>query len=99
MWGVLAGLIVAALVAYPLSACVAFATHPATRRLFGDHLSSASQAGFQAFWWVMALLCAALPFAVGFGIARVSGRVLTVIGAAVAVLVVLVVVLGQLFAF
>ncbi|MFE4952374.1 hypothetical protein ACFQ9V_19890 [Leifsonia sp. NPDC056665] len=99
MWGVLAGVIAAALVAYPLAACIAFATHPATRRLFGERLSSASQAGFQAFWWVTALLCAALPLAVGFGIARLSGRVLAVVGAGVALLVVLVVVLAQFFAF
>lgn len=99
LWGGLAGLITAVLIAYPLSASIAFATHPATQRLFGGRLESASQFGFQAFWWVLALACLALPFIVGFGIARLSARTLTVIGAVVVLLLILLVVLGQLFAF
>lgn len=99
LWGGLAGLITAVLIAYPLSATVAFATHPATQRLFGGRLESASQAGYQAFWWVLALGCLALPFLVGFGIAKLSGRTLVVIGSIVVILLILVLVLGQLFAY
>lgn len=98
-WGFFAGLIVAVLIAYPLSAAVAFATHPSTQKLFGERLQSASQGGYQAFWWVIALLCAALPFIVGFGIARLSNRTLGVLTGVVAVLIIAVLVLGQLFAF
>jgi amino acid transporter len=99
LWGAFAGLIVAVLIAYPLSACIAFATHPSTQKLFGGRLESASQAGFQAFWWILALLCLALPFIVGFGIAKLSGRTVGIIAAVVVVFLILVVVLGQLFAF
>lgn len=99
LWGALAGLITAVLIAYPLSASIAFATHPATQRLFGGRLESASQFGFQAFWWVLALACLALPFIVGYGIAKLSVRTLTVIGSVVVILLILLVVLGQLFAF
>lgn len=98
-WGAFAGLIVAVLIAYPLSACIAFATHPATQRLFGGRLESASQFGYQAFWWILALTCLALPFLVGFGIAKLSTRTLAVIGGIVGVLLILVVVFGQVFAF
>ncbi|WP_431279273.1 hypothetical protein [Leifsonia poae] len=98
-WGVLAGLIVAVLIAYPLAACVAFATHPATQRLFGGRLESASQAGFQAFWWILALGCLALPFLVGFGIAKLSSRTLAVVGSIVVIFLILVIVLGQIFVF
>jgi len=99
MWGAFAGLITAVLIAYPLSASVAFATHPATQKLFGERLASASQAGFQAFWWIIALGCLALPFIVGFGIAKLSGRTLGVLTGIVAIFIILVLVLGQLFAF
>lgn len=99
MWGAFAGLITAVLIAYPLSASVAFATHPATQKLFGERLASASQAGFQAFWWVIALGCLALPFIVGFGIAKMSARTLVVIGAVVVIFLILVLVLGQVFLF
>jgi len=99
MWGAFAGLITAVLIAYPLSACVALATHPATQRLFGGRLGAASQGGFSAFWWVLALLCLALPFIVGFGIAMLSPRTVGVIAGVVVVFLILVMVLGQLFAF
>jgi len=98
-WGAFAGLIVAVLIIYPLSACIAFATHPATQKLFGGRLESASQAGYQAFWWILALLCLSLPFIVGFGIARLSTRTLRVIGGIVGIFLLLVLVLGQVFAF
>jgi hypothetical protein len=99
LWGGLAGLITAVLIAYPLSASVAFATHPATQKLFGGRLEGASAGGYAAFWWVVALGCLALPFIVGFGISRLSSRTLVVIGAVVVLLVILLMVLGQLFAF
>jgi amino acid transporter len=98
-WGAFAGLIVAVLIAYPLSACIAFATHPATQKLFGGRLEAASQGGYQAFWWILALLCLSLPFIVGFGIAKLSTRTVTVIGGIVVIFLILVIVLGQLFAF
>jgi amino acid transporter len=99
LWGALAGLVTAVLIAYPLSASIAFATHPATQALFGGRLEDASQVGFRLFWWVMALACLALPFIVGFGIAKLSARTVTVIGAVVVILLILLIVLGQLFAF
>ncbi len=99
LWGAFAGVIVAALIAFPLSAAVSFATNPATQRLFGGRLESASQFGYQLFWWLMVALIASLPFLVGFGIAKMSARGLTIIGAIVAVLVIMVVVLGQLYVF
>lgn len=99
LWGAFAGLITAVLIAYPLSASVAFATHPASQRLFGGRLAEASQAGFAAFWWVLALLCLALPFIVGFGIAMLSSRTVGIIAGVVVVFLILVIVLGQLFVF
>ena len=99
MWGWLAGLITAVIIAFPLSASIAYATHPATRKLFGDHLSDASAAGFAAFWWILALLLIVLPFLVGFGVAKMSARWLAIFGVIVVILVVALVVLGQLFAF
>ncbi|MEV8213856.1 hypothetical protein [Leifsonia sp. NPDC077715] len=99
LWGAFAGLITAVLIAYPLSACIAFATHPQTQRLFGGRLESASAAGFAAFWWVLALGCIALPFLVGFGIARLSGRAMIVMITIVVLFIIAVVVLGQMFVF
>jgi amino acid transporter len=99
LWGAFAGLIVAVLIAYPLSVCVAYATHPGTQKLFGGRLESASQAGYQAFWWILALLCLSLPFIVGFGIAKLSARTVGIIAAVVVVFLILVIVLGQLFVF
>lgn len=99
MWGWLAGMITAVLIGFPLAAAIAYATHPATRKLFGDRLSGSSAAGFSAFWWILALLLAALPFLVGFGVAKLSPRWLTIFGVIVVILVVALVVLGQLFAF
>lgn len=99
MWGWLAGLITLVVIAFPLSAAVAYATHPATRKLFGGHLSNASAVGFSIFWWILALLLISLPFLVGYGVARLSSRWLTVLGVIVVILVVALVVLGQMFAF
>lgn len=98
-WGAFAGIIVAALIAFPLSAAFAFATHPATSRLFGSPLDEPSRVGYALFWWCMVLLIAALPFLVGFGVAKLRARGLAIAGAVVAVFVILVVVLGQLYVF
>lgn len=99
LWGAFAGVIVAALIAFPLSAALSFATHPATQRLFTGRLESASQFGYSLFWWVLVLLIASLPFLVGFGIAKMDKRTLTIAGAVVAVFVILILVLGQMFVF
>ncbi|WP_188744421.1 hypothetical protein [Agromyces bauzanensis] len=99
LWGALAGLIVAALIAVPLSASFAFATHPTTQQLFAGRLEDASTGGYAAFWWVVTLLLAALPFLVGFGVAKLSVRSLTIVGAIVALFVIAIMVLGQLFVF
>src|ERR1700709_2263077 len=48
-WGAFAGLITFVLIAFPLSATVAFATNPQTQKLFGSHLADASQFGYRAF--------------------------------------------------
>ncbi|WP_419818051.1 hypothetical protein [Glaciibacter flavus] len=98
-WGWLSGLVVLVFVALPLSASFAFATHPDTKQLFAGRLSDATTGGYQAFWWIVTLLLLALPFIVGFGVARLSGRALSILAGAVAVLVILAIVLGQLFVF
>lgn len=98
-WGAFAGLIVAVLIAFPLSTAFAFATHPATQRLFGGPLETASRGGYAAFWWLLTLLLAALPFLVGFGIAKLSAKGLAIAAAVVAIFVIAIVVLGQLFVY
>ncbi|NNC12733.1 hypothetical protein HII28_12700 [Planctomonas sp. JC2975] len=97
--GWLAGLITAVIIAFPLSAAIAYATHPSTRKLFGEHLSNASAAGFATFWWILAVLLAALPFLVGFGISKLSAKWLAIFGVIVVILVIGLIVLGQMFAF
>jgi amino acid transporter len=99
LWGALAGVIVAALIAVPLSAAFAFATHPTSQQLFAGRLEEASQGGYVAFWWFVTLLLAALPFLVGFGVAKLSVRALVIVGAIVALFVIAIMVLGQLFVF
>ncbi|WP_394554028.1 hypothetical protein ACDF64_05800 [Agromyces sp. MMS24-JH15] len=99
LWGALAGLIVAALIAVPLSAAFSFATHPNTQQLFAGRLDEASPAGYQAFWWLVTLLLAALPFLVGFGVAKLSARSLLVIGAIIALFVIAIMIIGQMFVF
>ena len=99
LWGALAGLIVAALIAVPLSAAFAFATHPTTQQLFAGRLDEASTSGYVAFWWVVTLLLAVLPFLVGFGVAKLSARSLTIVGAIVVLFVIAIMVLGQMFVF
>ncbi|KQX05245.1 MULTISPECIES: hypothetical protein [unclassified Leifsonia] len=95
----LAGLIVLVFVAVPISASLAFATNPNTQQLFAGRLSDATTGGYQAFWWIITLLLVALPFLVGFGISHLSSRALAIVAAAVAILVIAAVVLGQLFIF
>lgn len=98
-WGLFAGIILAALIAYPLSAAVAFATHPLTQRLFGDVLNDVDRVGFQLFWWTTAILLASLPIAAGFAVARMSKQGLKILAAVVAVLVIAVVVLAQMLVY
>lgn len=99
LWGFLVGIIVAAFVAVPLSAAIAFATHPKTQALFGVHLQNASSGGYSAFWWVVALFLLSLPFLIGFGIAKLSGRTLGIIAVIVVLFIVAFIVLAQLFLF
>jgi hypothetical protein len=99
LWGTLAGLIVAALIAIPLSASFAFATHPHSRQLFAGRFSDATAAGYQAFWWIVTIFLVALPFLVGYAVATLSTRTLVIVGAVVALFVIAVVVIGQLFVF
>ena len=99
LWGALAGLIVFSLIAVPLSAAFAFATNPHTQQLFAGRLSDATQGGYQVFWWIVTVFLLALPFLVGYGVARLSARAIVIVGAVVALFVIAVVVLGQLFVF
>ncbi|GAA1807813.1 hypothetical protein GCM10009749_15190 [Agromyces neolithicus] len=99
LWGALAGLFVFALIAIPLSAAFAFATNPHTQQLFAGRLSDATQGGYQAFWWIVTLFLLALPFLVGYGVARLSAKSLAIVGAIVALFVIAILVLGQLFVF
>ncbi|MFH8249197.1 hypothetical protein ACH3VR_02360 [Microbacterium sp. B2969] len=99
LWGFLAGLIVAAFIAVPLSAAFSFATHPNTQQLFAGRLSDASQGGYVTFWWLVTALLVALPFLVGFAVAKLSGRTLAIVGAIIALLVIAILVVGQMFVF
>jgi hypothetical protein len=99
LWGVFAGLIVFAVIAVPLSAAFSFATHPSTQQLFGGRLNEASQGGYVAFWWIVTIFLFALPFLVGYGVARMSGRALAIVGAVIVLFVGAILVLGQIFVF
>ena len=99
LWGALIGLIVFVFVAVPISAAVRFATHPLSQQLFGGRLSEATTAGYQAFWWIVALMLLALPFLVGWAVARLSARTLAIIGAIFVVFFILTLILGQLYVF
>ena len=99
MWGWFAGFIVLALIAVPLSAAFAFATNPRTQQLFAGRLSEATTGGYQAFWWVVTLLLLALPVLVGYGVAKLSTRALGIVGGVVALFVIAILVLGQMFVF
>ncbi|WP_308466937.1 hypothetical protein [Rathayibacter soli] len=99
VWGMLAGTITAVVIAFPLSASLSFATHPATQTLFGGRLADASRGGFLAFWWILSLLLAALPFFVGFGVARLSAKTIGAVGGIIVLLVIALLILGPLFTF
>jgi hypothetical protein len=98
-WGAFAGLITGVLIAFPLSITFAVASHPASQRLLGGPIASASHGWFATFWWLLTLLLAALPFIVGFGIAKLSSKGLAILSAIVAVFVIAIVVLGQLYVY
>lgn len=99
LWGALAGLFVFALIAVPLSAAFSFATHPNTQQLFAGRLDEISPGGYVAFWWIVTIFLLALPFLVGYAIARLSGRSLVIVGAVIALFVIAILVLGQMFVF
>lgn len=99
LWGALIGLIIFAFVAVPISAAVRFATHPATQQLFAGRLSDATQTGYVAFWWIVAILLLALPFLVGWGVAKLSGRTLGIIAGIIGVFFIAILIMGQLFVF
>lgn len=99
LWGALIGLIVFAFVAVPISAAVRYATHPASQQLFAGRLSEATTGGYVAFWWIVAIMLFALPFLVGWGIAKLSGKTLGIITAILALFFIAILVMGQLFIF
>jgi len=99
LWGFLSGIIVAAFIAVPLSASFAFATHPNTQQLFAGRLADATQGGYVLFWWLVTGLLVALPFLVGFAVAKLSGRTLAIVGGIIGVFVVAILIVGQTFVF
>ncbi|MGX5695500.1 hypothetical protein ACWKWP_04810 [Agromyces soli] len=99
LWGWLAGIVVLALIAIPLSASFAFATHPSTEQLFSGRLSEVGTGAYQAFWWIVTLFLVALPILVGYVVAKLSGRALAIAGGVVALFVIAIMVLGQMFIF
>ena len=99
LWGALAGLFTFALIAIPLSAAFSFATHPNTQQLFAGRLEEMGQSGYVAFWWVVTIFLFALPFLVGYAIARLSGRSLAIVGGIIALFVIAILVMGQMFVF
>ncbi len=99
LWGWLAGLVVLALIAVPLSAAFAFATHPHSQQLFAGRLEEVGTGAYQAFWWLVTIFLVALPILVGYAIAKLSARSLAIVGAIVALVVIARLVLGQLFVF
>ncbi|GAA1995577.1 hypothetical protein GCM10009777_34850 [Microbacterium pumilum] len=99
LWGALIGLIVFVFIAVPLSAAVSYATHPNSQQLFGGRLSEATTGGYVAFWWIVAIMLFALPFLVGFAVAKMSVKTIVIIAAVVILFVIAVVILGQLFVF
>ena len=94
LWGFLSGIIVAAFIAVPLSAAFSFATHPNTQQLFSGWLSNADH--YQLFWWLVTALLVAIPFLVGFAIAKLSGKTLAIVGGIIAVFIIAILIVGQL---
>lgn len=99
LWGFLSGIIVAAFIAVPLSASFAFATHPNTQQLFAGRLADATQGGYVLFWWLVTGLLVALPFLVGFAVAKLSGKTLAIVGGIIGVFVIAILIVGQTFVF
>ncbi|MBS1906959.1 MAG: hypothetical protein JST33_10430 [Actinobacteria bacterium] len=99
LWGWLAGLVVLSLIAIPLSASFAFATHPHTNQLFAGRLSEVGTGAYQAFWWIVTLFLVALPILVGYVVANLSARALAMAGGVLVLFVIAIMVLGQLFVF
>jgi len=99
LWGALIGLITFAFVAVPLSAAFAFATHPHTQQLFGGRLENATTGGYVAFWWIVTILLLAIPFLVGFGVAKLSARTVVIIGGILVAFFIAILILGQMFVF
>ena len=100
LWGALAGLFTFALIAVPLSAAFSFATHPSTQQLFAGRLERWGDERLPvAFWWVVTIFLLALPFLVGYAIARLSGRSLAIVGGIIALFVIAILVMGQMFVF
>ena len=99
LWGALAGLVVFAFIAIPLSAAFTFATTPHSQQLFAGRLSEATQGGYQFFWWTVTIFLFALPFLVGYGVAKLSVKSLAVVGAIIALFIIAIMLLGQVFVF
>lgn len=99
LWGALIGLIIFAFVAVPISAAVRYATHPESQQLFAGRLEEATTAGYVAFWWIVAILLFALPFLVGWAVAKLSGKTLGIITAILAVFFIAILIMGQMFVF
>ena len=99
LWGGLIGLIIFAFLIVPISAAVRFATHPSTKQLFAGRLEEATTAGYVTFWWLVAILLLAIPFLVGWGIARLSGKTLVIITAIIGLFFIAILIMGQLFVF
>ncbi|WP_106814711.1 hypothetical protein [Microbacterium timonense] len=97
LWGALIGLVVFVFLAVPISIAVRFATHPSTQQLFGGRLEEASTGAYVAFWWVVAIGLFAIPFLIGWAVAKRSGRTLAIIIGVVAVFFIAILILGQLF--
>lgn len=99
LWGALIGLIVFAFIAVPLSAALKYATHPASQQLFAGRLSEATTGGYVAFWWIVAIMLFALPFLIGYAVAKLSGRTLAIVGAIIVFFFIAILILGQLYVF
>ncbi|MGI9824652.1 hypothetical protein [Agromyces sp. Marseille-Q5079] len=97
LWGFLAGLVVAAFIMIPLSGAFAFATHPSTQQLFSGRLDETSQGGYTAFWWIVTIFLVALPFLVGYAVAHLSVKTLSIVGGIIVIFIIAALVFGQLF--
>ncbi|UOQ90800.1 hypothetical protein MUN74_07835 [Agromyces endophyticus] len=99
LWGWLAGLVVLVLVALPLSAAFAFATNPHTQQLFSGRLEEVGAGAYQTFWWIVTLFLVAVPILVGYVVANLSAKSLAIAGAIIALFVIAIIVLGQMYIF